>query len=77
MKKHDTRRKGIAKIKHKVFNNHCVPNQYDDDDTPVPNVDDDNIDDFVLGYHWEGSYRIEVLIKKDLLKSIGVKVEEN
>ena len=50
VQKHDTRRKCVAKIKHEVFDNHGVPNA-DDDDTPVPNVNDDKIDDFVLGYY--------------------------
>ena len=75
MKKHCTRRKGVANIKDKVFDDHGVPNA-DDGDTPAPNIDDDNIDDFVVEYHWEGAYRSEVLIENTVLQLIGVKLED-
>ena len=54
VKKHDTRRKVVAKIKHKVCVNHGVPNA-DDGDTPVPKVDKNYNNDFVVRYYWKGA----------------------
>ena len=75
MEKHDTRRKGDAKIKHEVFVHHDIQN-VDDDDTPVQNIGDDDSDDFVVRYYLERACRIEGLIKKAILQSIRIKLED-
>lgn len=69
MKKHETRRKGFAKIKHGVSVNHVIPNADDDDATPVLYVGDDNNDALIVGHNWDRSCCIEVLIKKATLQS--------
>ena len=48
VKKHDTQRKVVAKIKHEICVNHGVTNA-DDGDTRVPKVDKNYNDDFVVG----------------------------
>ena len=74
VKKHVTRRK-VANIKHELFVDHGVSNA-EDDDTSVRNVGDDDIDGFVVGYYWEGSVRVEVLIEKAVLQSKKIKLED-
>ena len=65
MKKHVTQRK-VTNIKHKLF---VDLTNAEDDDTSVRNVGDDDIDGFVVGYYWEGAFRVEVLIEKADLQS--------
>ena len=64
-----------ANIKHEISVDHGVPNT-DGDDTHVPNVGADNIDDFVIGYCWERSCRKEMLIEKTVLQSKRIKLED-
>ena len=73
VKKHVTRRK-VANIKHKLFVEHGISKE--DNDTSVQNVGDDDIDGFVVGYYWEGSVRVEVLIEKAVLQSKKIKLED-